>query len=110
MGKILAKECDVAIFTAEDPRHENIWVILNQMKSEVSPYLRRVMSIPQREQALRTAITQFGRDGHTIVIFGKGHEQSMNYDGHTETLWNDITGAQKIIRHLEKQAAYAHSH
>jgi UDP-N-acetylmuramoyl-L-alanyl-D-glutamate--2,6-diaminopimelate ligase len=106
MGRILAKECDIAIFTAEDPRRENIWSIIHQMKSEASPYLRRIMAVPRRDKALAMAITQFGRDGNTIAILGKGHERSMNYDGKTETLWNDATAATKIIKRLEKQAAY----
>ncbi|MDO5561240.1 MAG: UDP-N-acetylmuramyl-tripeptide synthetase [bacterium] len=102
MGKIMAQYCDLAIFTAEDPRSENVWSIINQMKSDLGDNYGKVISIPNREQALQFALENFGKDDNVIAIFGKGHEQSMNYDGKTEILWNDITGAKKILAKLEK--------
>ncbi len=107
MGRLLAQYCDLAILTAEDPRSENVWSIINQMKSDLGDLHAKVISIPNREEALARALWEFGNDGNTIAIFGKGHEQSMNYDGKTETLWNDITGAKKIIKNLEKEAEKA---
>ncbi len=101
MGKLMAQYCDVAIFTSEDPRTENIWSIIQQMKSEISPHQAKVVSIPNREKALRFALEHYAHDGNVIAIFGKGHEKSMNYDGHTETLWCDRDGARNIIAELE---------
>jgi len=97
MGRLLAEHCDLAIFTSEDPRTENVWSIIQQMKAELSPFHGRVLSIANREEALRFALHHYAQPGNVIAIFGKGHEQSMNYDGQTETLWNDITGAQQIM-------------
>ncbi len=107
MGKIMGQYCDLAIFTAEDPRTENIWSIINQMKSGLEGTQAKVVSIPHREEALTWAIKEHGKNNNVIAIFGKGHEQSMCYDGVTETLWNDICGAQKIIKKLEKQSVNA---
>ncbi|MBQ6449544.1 UDP-N-acetylmuramyl-tripeptide synthetase [bacterium] len=104
MGRIMAEQCDIAIFTAEDPRTENIWSIIAQMKQDLGTGHRRVISIANREAALRWAIDHYGHDGNVIAIFGKGHEQSMNYDGVHETLWNDVSGAQKIMRERETAA------
>ena len=103
MGRIMAQQCDIAIFTAEDPRTENIWSIIAQMKQDLGDGHRQVLSIADREEALRFAIRHYGHDNNVIAIFGKGHEQSMNYDGVHETLWNDVSGAQKIIRQLEQR-------
>ncbi len=107
MGKIMGQYCDLAIFTAEDPRTENVWSIINQMKSGLEGTEAKVVSIPNREEALTWAIKNYGHDQNVIAIFGKGHEQSMCYDGVTETLWNDICGAQKIIKKLEKEITHA---
>lgn len=101
MGKILAENCDLAIFTAEDPRTENIWSIIRQMKEDIAPHHRRIISIPNREKALSYVLTHYGKNGNTIAIFGKGHEQSMCYDGYHEQPWNDIVGAKKIIKKLQ---------
>lgn len=102
MGRLMGQFCDIAIFTAEDPRTENIWSIINQMKSDLGDTHAKIISIPNREEALTYAINEYGADGNVIVIFGKGHEQSMCYDGKTEIPWNDIVGAKKIIKNLEK--------
>lgn len=101
MGKIATDLADVAIFTAEDPRSENIWSIINQMKSDISPNERKVISIPNRADAVYYALKNYARDHNTIAIFGKGHEQSMNYDGKTEVEWNDIVACKHIIADLE---------
>jgi UDP-N-acetylmuramoyl-L-alanyl-D-glutamate--2,6-diaminopimelate ligase len=99
MGYIGAKLADLAIFTAEDPRTENIWVILNQMKAELGNFHDKVLSIPDRRQAIEFALRHYAQPGNTIAIFGKGHEQSMCY-GTTEHLWNDITGTKELLGQL----------
>lgn len=101
MGKIMAELADIAIFTAEDPRTENIWSIIRQMKEDVGDNLAKVISIPNREEALQFALNHYGGDHNTIAIFGKGHEQSMNYDGKHEILWNDIEAATTMIKKME---------
>ena len=103
MGKIIASLADIAIFTAEDPRTENVWSIINQMKSDLGDNYQKVISIPNREAALRFALEHYAQNDNVIAIFGKGHEQSMCYDGVTETPWNDIAGAKKIIKELENR-------
>ncbi|MBQ6154788.1 hypothetical protein IJI99_02830 [bacterium] len=105
MGRIMAENYDIAIFTAEDPRTENIWSIIAQMKQDLGEYHSRVISIANRREALFFVLRKFGHAGSTIAIFGKGHEQSMNYDGKTETPWNDIEQAGIMMRFLEKKNA-----
>jgi UDP-N-acetylmuramoyl-L-alanyl-D-glutamate--2,6-diaminopimelate ligase len=108
MGRTGVTYADIVIFTAEDPRLENVWSIINQMKSNLAPYHNKVISIPNRARALRYGLESYGREGNTIAIFGKGHEQSMNYDGKSEIAWNDITEGKKILRRLETKYGREH--
>jgi UDP-N-acetylmuramoyl-L-alanyl-D-glutamate--2,6-diaminopimelate ligase len=87
MGHIGAEKADLAIFTAEDPRTENIWSIIRQMKQDVAPFHHKVVSIADRGAAIHFALASAQR-GDVIGIFGKGHEQSMCY-GTIEYPWND---------------------
>ena len=61
MGRLGASLADLAIFTAEDPRSENIWTIINQMKSNLTPFEGKVMSIPHRAQAVSFALSHYAQ-------------------------------------------------
>lgn len=96
MGEIAARLADVAIFTAEDPRTENIWSIFRQMKGGVTQNHNTIVTIPDREEAIRFAIQKTARTGDTVLICGKGHERSM-CDETGEHEWHDPTVAQRIL-------------
>ncbi|MDR0463036.1 MAG: UDP-N-acetylmuramyl-tripeptide synthetase [Pseudomonadales bacterium] len=101
MGRSSAEIADMSIFTAEDPRHESVWTIINQMKSDLGEYHDKVISIPNRKDAIAYALQNFAQKGNTIVIFGKGHEQSMCY-GDDEMPWNDVTGVKELLAEMKK--------
>lgn len=96
MGIAAAELADFAIFTAEDPRSEDVWTIIRQMKEQLTQHQDRVISIPDREQAIEFALTKLAKKGDTIGIFGKGHETSMAF-GAIEYPWNDIEAVNKIL-------------
>lgn len=96
MGKKAATYADLAIFTAEDPRTENVWTIIGQMKSQLHTLHNKVISVPDRGIALSFAISDLAKRGDTVVILGKGHENSMCF-GSQEFLWNDRTAVQQIL-------------
>lgn len=96
MGEIASRLADLAVFTAEDPRTEDIWSILQQMKSGVKINHNRIVSIPDRYGAIAFAINKLGKSGDTIIICGKGHERSMCY-GHKELPWSDQEAVRKAI-------------
>jgi UDP-N-acetylmuramoyl-L-alanyl-D-glutamate--2,6-diaminopimelate ligase len=96
MGKWATQLADYAIFTAEDPRTEDIWSIIRQMKEQIQEGHRRIISIPDREQAISFALEKLAKKGDTIAVFGKGHEQSMAY-GSIEYPWNDITSIERML-------------
>ncbi len=99
MGKIAAEIADLCIFTAEDPRTEDLQVILRQMKEGVAePNHRKIVTIPDRKAAIAFALSQAKR-GDVIGIFGKGHEKSFSV-GKKEYPWSD----QEVVAQLLESA------
>lgn len=101
MGRIAAELADLVVFTAEDPRTEDIWTIINQMKSGVKAGHDKIVSIADRYTAIAFAINQLAKTSDTIVISGKGHERSMNIDG-TEYDWSDQEAVKKVLSGKER--------
>ncbi len=95
MGKISAAEADFSIFTAEDPRNENVWSIILQMKSGVESGHDRVLTIADRREAIDFAINHLAKAKDIVLITGKGHEQSMAF-GDIEYPWNDIAVVKEL--------------
>lgn len=85
MGRISTRLADLSIFTAEDPRTENILKILQQMKSGAVG--KNYISIPERSEAISYALS-IAKKGDIIGVFGKGHEKSMCF-GRFEHPWSD---------------------
>ncbi|MBU0576092.1 UDP-N-acetylmuramoyl-L-alanyl-D-glutamate--2,6-diaminopimelate ligase, partial [Patescibacteria group bacterium] len=97
MGEIGARLADLVIFTAEDPRTENPWSIIRQLKENLHQDLDKVMSIVDRKQAIEFALNKLAKKGDIIAILGKGHEQSMCY-GKIEHPWSDVQVAKEILK------------
>lgn len=96
MGRAGAELADLALFTAEDPRTEDIWTIFRQMKSDLGTFHQKVVTIPDRRDALVFALNKIAQPGDIVGIFGKGHEKSMCY-GTVEYPWSDQLAVQEII-------------
>lgn len=92
MGQIGVELADLLVFTAEDPRTEDIWSIIRQMKEALTNGHNKILSIPDRREAIHFAIQKLAKKGDLIAILGKGPEQSMCY-GTTEIPWSD----EKIV-------------
>lgn len=101
MGKIGVELADRVVFTAEDPRIEDVWSIIRQMKEQIPSQHHKLHSIPDRYSAIHFAFTHLAKKGDTIAVLGKGHEQSMCF-GTTEYPWNDIEAIQDIVQKLGK--------
>jgi UDP-N-acetylmuramoyl-L-alanyl-D-glutamate--2,6-diaminopimelate ligase len=99
MAKVSVKMSDISVFTAEDPRSENIGRILSKMAEgaknaggkENETYFR----IPERGEAIAFAISK-AQKGDIIGIFGKGHEKSLAYNGF-EHPWSDAEAVRNIL-------------
>ncbi len=96
MGKIAVDYADLAVFTAEDPRTENVWSIIRQMKEQLTEKHDKIISIADRREAIEFALTKLAGTGDTVIILGKGPEKSMCY-GTTEYPWSDKGVVEEII-------------
>ncbi len=95
MGKIAGETADYSVFTAEDPRSENIFDILSEMEKKA----RNFISIPERGEAIAYALN-IAKKGDIVLIAGKGHEKSMAYDSF-EHPWNDREVVEDLLNPLE---------
>lgn len=96
MGKISSELSDISIFTAEDPRHEDVNEIIKQMRSGVKNKKAKIYEIPDRLEAIKYAIN-LAKKGDIVAICGKGHEKSMNFNG-VEMPWSDKENILKILK------------
>jgi UDP-N-acetylmuramoyl-L-alanyl-D-glutamate--2,6-diaminopimelate ligase len=99
MGLAGAELADIVVFTADDPRTENIWSIIRQLKEQLTSGHSRILSIENREQAMEFVFTKLAQPGDVIGLLGKGHEQSLAY-GNQEIPWDDKVAAKKILAKL----------
>lgn len=91
MGKISGMLADLSIFTAEDPRTENITDIFASMKKEAKNYV----CIPERGEAIAYALS-IAKKGDTVGFFGKGHEVTLAYKGF-EHPWSDQKAIENYL-------------
>lgn len=97
MGEISTRIADVSIFTAEDPRSENVRQIVKEMKKGVKNSKALVYEILERGEAISFAINKIAKKNDIVVICGKGHEKSMAY-GKTEYPWSDQEAVKKALK------------
>lgn len=95
MGKIATTIADISIFTADDPRSENINKIIDQIASgaENKNYIRE----PERGRAIKRAV-DMAKSGDIIALCGKGHEKSMAYPNGVEYPWSDKEAALAALQ------------
>jgi UDP-N-acetylmuramoyl-L-alanyl-D-glutamate--2,6-diaminopimelate ligase len=81
MGEVACEYSDKAIFTSDNPRSEDPQSILNEMETGLSSAARRkFISIADRKQAIKTAVTMAGAED-IVLIAGKGHEKYQEING-----------------------------
>lgn len=81
MAEVACNYSDQVILTSDNPRSEDPDSIIRDMESGVPPFAgRRVLSITQREQAIRAACRMAQR-GDVVLVAGKGHEKYQEING-----------------------------
>ena len=81
MADIAASLSDKVIFTSDNPRNEEPETILKEMQEGVSASnLRKVLTIVDRKEAIRTAC-MFAGPGDVVLVAGKGHETYQEIKG-----------------------------
>ena len=73
MGRMASLLADSVVLTSDNPRGEEPLDIIHQIKAGFAPGFRQFEVIPDREQAITTALGLARRDD-TVLIAGKGHE------------------------------------
>jgi len=96
MGEIASRLADHVVLTAEDPRSEDVWSIIHQIKSGVQSGHQKIVSIADRYTAIEFALNTLAHPGDTILITGKGHEKSMCF-GSTEYPWSDQEAVRSVL-------------
>ena len=79
MAKIAEQYADLVTLTNDNPRNEDPEQIIDEIRSGFT-YGNRVSVIPDREQAIRDAISAANRDD-VILVAGKGHEEYQEISG-----------------------------
>lgn len=103
MGHITTEMSQTAIFTSDNPRSEPPGAIIKEMEAGVEPQnARKVISIEDRRQAIRTAC-KLAAAGDIILIAGKGHETYQEVAG----VRKDFDDFKIVKEELEKQETNA---
>lgn len=81
MGEIVAELSDKVIITSDNPRSEEPQEIINEIRAGIEPqYSRKVIVIPNREEAINAACIM-AEKGDIILVAGKGHEKYQEING-----------------------------
>ncbi len=81
MAEAACEHSDKVIFTSDNPRSEDPAQIIKDMEEGLPPaYKRKYISIADRKEAIKTAISLAGPED-IVLIAGKGHEKYQEIKG-----------------------------
>jgi len=81
MGEVACEHSDKVIFTSDNPRSEEPAQIIKDMEAGVGAATKRkYISIVDRKEAIKTAISLAGKED-IILVAGKGHEKYQEIKG-----------------------------
>lgn len=81
MAEVACEHSDKVILTSDNPRNEDPETILKDMEAGVNVVARRkTISITDRHEAIKTAVTLSQRDD-IVLVAGKGHEKYQEIKG-----------------------------
>lgn len=99
MGAQAAKWCERLIITDEDPRNEGYEAILKDIESGIPDAMKKrrtVLHIPDRRKAIREAVNSL-QEGDVLLLLGKGHETSIEYENGRKIPWDELKEAQEAL-------------
>ena len=95
------KLSDKVILTSDNPRSEDPdQIIKDMMKGVDATSFKKVLSITDREQAIKTAVA-LAEPSDIILIAGKGHEKYQEING-VKHNFDDMQTVKELIKQLEK--------
>lgn len=81
MARIACQMSDKVILTSDNPRSEEPQAIIAEMEKGVeAQHFMKVLSITDRDQAIKTAVS-LAQTGDIILVAGKGHEKYQEIKG-----------------------------
>jgi len=81
MADVAARYSDQVILTSDNPRTEDPETIIREMEAGISETdKKKVLSITNRKQAIRTAC-KLAQPGDFVLVAGKGHEKYQEING-----------------------------
>ena len=98
LGRAAAEGADVAIVTNEDPRRERPADIARAVIAGSGDGGARFETIHDRREAIARAF-ELARAGDTVVLAGKGHEQSIQF-ADREQPWDEAGAAREALADL----------
>lgn len=99
MGGIGAELADASFITSDNPRSEEPLAIIDEIVAGVPPERAATVAIePDRRRAIRLALAE-AREGDTVVIAGKGHEQGQVI-GDRRIPFDDRTVTEELLTEL----------
>ncbi len=106
MGEIAGRIADTIVLTDEDPRREDPMKIINEIQSGIKNYESRIKNktlfkIPNRTEAINFIITKLAKKGDIVLLLGKGHEKSMNYNG-KELPYSEHQAVQEALSNISQ--------
>jgi UDP-N-acetylmuramoyl-L-alanyl-D-glutamate--2,6-diaminopimelate ligase len=102
MGRIAAEQSDLCIVTSDNPRNERPDAIISEILDGIEDR-ERVVVEPDRRAAIAVALGA-RRQGDTVVIAGKGHEQGQEFERGRKLPFDDREVAAGELRRLRTTA------
>lgn len=101
MATVACEHSDRVIFTSDNPRTEDPQQIIADMEEGLAAaYKRKYISIVDRKQAIKTAISLAGKED-IVLVAGKGHEKYQEING-VRNHFDDKEVVNEIFEQLEK--------
>ncbi|MCE3296336.1 MAG: UDP-N-acetylmuramoyl-L-alanyl-D-glutamate--2,6-diaminopimelate ligase [Crocinitomicaceae bacterium] len=101
MAAIACELSDKVIITSDNPRSEDPAVIIEEMMSGVEgQYFKKTLSIQDREQAIKTAVSM-AEENDIILVAGKGHETYQEIKG-VKHDFDDLKIVKELFEKLDK--------
>lgn len=101
MAQVACEHSDKAIFTSDNPRSEDPQDIIHDMEAGLgSAAKRKYISIPDRREAIKTAVSM-AKQEDIVLVAGKGHEKYQEIKG-IKHHFDDKEVLQEVFEMLEK--------
>ena len=96
MGETVAKKCDFAVLTSDNPRYEDPLDIISGIEKGYRRFSMRYVVVPDRRKAIEYAL-DFLKKGDVLLVAGKGGEHYQEIMG-IKYSFNDNDIIEKIVK------------